>query len=70
MNINLNKRNLKYYFQCDSKETQDHIFENCYSIRGCPYITSSAEGGMGSFCQNMTIDDIYLGGSPPKNMTI
>ena len=27
-------------------------------------------GGGGSFCQNMTNDDIYLGGSPSKNMTI
>ena len=34
-------------------------------LTGFPYITSSAEGGV-PFLQNMTIDDIYLGGSPSK----
>ena len=41
------------------------------SLRGCTYITSSAKGG--SFRQNMTIDDIYFGGSSNKkydNMTV
>ena len=44
-----------------------HKDSYCESNRS-PKVSSAEVGG--SFCHNMTIDYIYLGGSPSKNMTI
>ena len=46
-----------------------HMDLCCGKIRDCTYITSSAEGG-GLLSKYDNIDDIFLGGSSTKSMTI
>ena len=58
----LNKGNLKCSFQCDSYETQDHIFENCYPIKqriSYPY-TVNLKHVNGSIEQQQSIIKILI----------